>query len=38
MTEQGTKKARLILIWLLIAAHTVTFSLPVDWQIGLSAV
>ena len=34
----GLKKAWLTLLWFWIPAHTVTFSLPADYQIGLAAV
>ncbi len=34
----GMKKAWLTLLWFWIPAHTVTFSLPADFQIGLAAV
>ncbi|MGA2533162.1 MAG: hypothetical protein ABSG19_09005 [Candidatus Aminicenantales bacterium] len=33
----GLKKAWLTLLWFWIPAHTVTFSLPADYQIGLAA-
>jgi len=33
----GLKKAWLTLVWFWIPAHTVTFSLPADYQIGLAA-
>lgn len=33
----GLKKAWLTLVWFWIPAHTVTFSLPADFQIGLAA-
>ena len=33
----GLKKAWLTLAWFWIPAHTVTFSLPADYQIGLAA-
>ena len=35
---QGIQKAWLTLIWFWIPAHTVTFSLPKEYQIGLAAV
>jgi hypothetical protein len=34
---EGIQKAWLTLIWFWIPAHTVTFSLPKDFQIGLAA-
>jgi hypothetical protein len=34
----GLKKAFMTLLWFWIPAHTVTFSLPADFQIGLAAV
>lgn len=35
---EGIKGAMLTLIWFWIPAHTVTFSLPTEWQITLAAV
>jgi membrane protein implicated in regulation of membrane protease activity len=35
---EGIKGAMLTLIWFWIPAHTVTFSLPAEWQITLAAV
>lgn len=35
---EGIQKAWFTLIWFWIPAHTVTFSLPVEYQIGLAAV
>ncbi len=34
---KGMSTALWTLLWFWIPAHTVTFSLPVDWQIGLAA-
>jgi hypothetical protein len=34
----GLKKAWMTLLWFWIPAHTVTFSLPAEYQIGLAAV
>ena len=35
---EGIQKAWFTLIWFWIPAHTITFSLPKDFQIGLAAV
>jgi len=35
---EGIKGALLTLIWFWIPAHTITFSLPTEWQITLAAV
>jgi hypothetical protein len=34
----GLQKAWWTLIWFWIPAHTITFSLPVEYQIGLAAI
>ncbi|WGS65747.1 hypothetical protein [Marinitoga aeolica] len=35
---EGLKGALLTLLWFWVPAHTITFSLPVEWQITLAAV